>query len=290
MENLVNKQREGDPESNADNSVVDTHDRSPSVTVKSEMSTSSESDGKGGKQRLSKRALRIEAKIKQAAERSLFDTDGDLSAHNILEPAASPALSTRNSRKRKLGVEEDKSENEQPAKTPERKSKRGATHTNAIEPSRKRTTENKLTEQLQSKMTKKRRKPHEEEIKLPESARKAQRGRGLQKLSTASRHVETQRGKQKEAVTNIPRSTETLLKSPKTPLDKLRNEWLSERETKLQDILTHHDAAVRELYHLEVYQNMLEYNPDLMAQSSDERLLKVNGQASIFHVVTRLNM
>lgn len=52
-----------------------------------------------------------------------------------------------------------------------------------------------------------------------------------------------------------------LTPKPRTPIQKVRNEWILARETKLQAIKTRHDASVKELYHLEMFQNMLEYNP-----------------------------
>ncbi|KAL0093523.1 SNF2 family N-terminal domain-containing protein [Phycomyces blakesleeanus] len=79
--------------------------------------------------------------------------------------------------------------------------------------------------------------------------------------------------------------TATLLSIPKTPLDQMRNEWLLEREKKLQAILSRHDATVRELYHLEVYQTMLGYNPEAMARNNDERLLKFTQNYDLWDLV-----
>ncbi|KAF7729106.1 swr1 complex component [Apophysomyces ossiformis] len=275
------EQRQDESETDTGSSVETSRDQPHSASHKSDNSLSSESSGKGTKSKMSKRAKRIEEKLKRIAERSLFDTDGDLSTHNILEHTSSPALSTRNSRKRKLGIPEERPENEQRRNAAEKQVKRGASHKQLTESSKKRIAENKsntvFSDMHRPAKPKKRRKPDIEESKQ-EDFRKTQQGRllqhGLPKSTSNNAPLSIGSGRQKNPIIDIPRMTDTLLRTAKTPLDELRNEWLSVRETKLQGILAHHDAAVRELYHLEIYQNMLEYNPASAAQAGDERLVK----------------
>lgn len=118
--------------------------------------------------KLTKRALHIEEKLKSKPQTSLFDTDGDLSRHNIIEGG-------RRSRRRTVSSEEIK-----------RKPKRTKLIVNA---------------------------------------------------------------KQK------------LLSEPKSTLDSCKNDAISSRVKKMEAIKQRHDASVKELYHLELFQNMLDYKP-----------------------------
>ncbi|RUS15630.1 hypothetical protein BC938DRAFT_476868, partial [Jimgerdemannia flammicorona] len=61
---------------------------------------------------------------------------------------------------------------------------------------------------------------------------------------------------------------------PLTPLDGLRAEFVSERESKLQVVVGNHDKMVRELYHMEVYMTMLAYDPEKARLDKSERLVK----------------
>ncbi|KAG2230437.1 SNF2 family N-terminal domain-containing protein [Thamnidium elegans] len=118
--------------------------------------------------KLTKRALLIEEKLKSKPQTSLFDTDGDLSRHNIIEGG-------RRSRRRTVSSEEIK-----------RKPKRTKLIANA---------------------------------------------------------------KQK------------LMSEPKSTLDTSKNDAILSRIKKMEAIKQRHDASVKELYHLELFQNMLDYKP-----------------------------
>lgn len=138
-----------------------------------DVSTIIESEDK--QKRVSRRALRIEEKLKNKSVTSLFDTDGDLSKHNIIE-------GSRRTRKR-LASEEDTSNN---------------------------------------------------------SKRKKQ--------MTESRVL-------------IKNAQDKLLAKPKTELDKLRNEAITKRQNEIKHVLNKHENKVKELYHLEMFQNMLDFDP-----------------------------
>jgi helicase SWR1 len=137
---------------------------------------SPKSRAKNATPKLSKRALLIEKKLKTKPPTSLFDTDGDLSKHNIIE-------GVRRSRKRTTSIEESS----QPKK---------------------------------------------------KAALKANSGPKL-----------------------IKNAKQKLLPAPKTPLDTLKNEAIATRLEQMTSIKDRQDGHVKELYHLELFQNMLDYSP-----------------------------
>lgn len=63
---------------------------------------------------------------------------------------------------------------------------------------------------------------------------------------------------------------------PKTTLDTSKNVAISSRITKMESIKKRHDESVKELYHLELFQNMLDYKPEVFI--NDVRYSKVNMQ------------
>ncbi|KAI8393900.1 SNF2 family N-terminal domain-containing protein [Radiomyces spectabilis] len=239
------------------------------------------------KPKVTKRAAKIAEKLKNKAGRSLFDTDGDVSSHNILEPSASPAGSTRNSRKRKVELADPEKTDPPPAKqskpanttatsrkvSPTKISVKIEPHTDRPTTPRKKATERKPAathSTTASDKTKKRKARGEDEAMPLKRAHHPPVSKDVQRRSSPA-------ARSRKEASQTPRpvkcSTQRLLRTPKTPLDKLRNDWLIERETQLQTILDRHDAAVRELYHLEVYQDMLSYDPQKAAMEKDERLI-----------------
>ncbi|RCH79376.1 hypothetical protein CU097_002004, partial [Rhizopus azygosporus] len=123
------------------------------------------------KRRVSKRAQKLEEKLKNRSVTSLFDTDGDLSKHNIIE-------GSRQTRKRTASTEE---------------------------------------------MPNKRKRPDSRVL--------------------------------------IKNARDKLMPKPTTELDKTRNEAILQRQHELEKILDQHESKVKELYHLEMYQNMLDFDP-----------------------------
>lgn len=123
------------------------------------------------KRRVSKRAQKLEEKLKNRSVTSLFDTDGDLSKHNIIE-------GSRRTRKRTASTEE---------------------------------------------MPNKRKRPDSRVL--------------------------------------IKNARDKLMPKPTTELDKTRNEAILQRQHELEKILDQHESKVKELYHLEMYQNMLDFDP-----------------------------
>ncbi|KAI9499562.1 SNF2 family N-terminal domain-containing protein [Zychaea mexicana] len=143
--------------------------------------------------------------------RTLFDTDGNISSQNILDPEASPARSTRNARKQLATDDYDD-------------------NSNGLLPPIKRQ-------------------------KLYDHRPMRGRGRGRPPKRTKQKLLE---------------------QNPATPLDQVRNGVLSDKAKELQTIYEQHANNLRELYHLEVNQNMLDYNPSAFAPGSflDERFNK----------------
>lgn len=119
-------------------------------------------DAKSSK--LTKRAKLLEEKLKNKKVASLFDTDGDLSRHNIIEGG-------RRTRNRSSSGE-------------------------SLSPKRKRTYKHAKAKLLSKKKS-----------------------------------------------------------------DTVKNEWITTRLDRMAEIQQDHDASVKELYHLELFQNMLDYNP-----------------------------
>ncbi|CAO3590853.1 unnamed protein product [Absidia cylindrospora] len=116
-------------------------------------------------------------------------------------------------------------------------------------------------------------------IAAPASIVTRKSGNSAHQISSPGRPKKQQ---QKTPMTPI-QSTETLIQqrhksvqllrpSPKTPLEKARNDSIRNREHTLQTLLAHHDNLVRELAHLEVYQTIVDYQPDSF--NTDERVTK----------------
>ncbi|KAI8647815.1 SNF2 family N-terminal domain-containing protein [Parasitella parasitica] len=53
-----------------------------------------------------------------------------------------------------------------------------------------------------------------------------------------------------------------LLPKPKTAIDQQTNDLISQRLSRMETLQQDHDRSVKELYHLELFQNMLEYKPN----------------------------
>ncbi|KAI9481072.1 MAG: SNF2 family N-terminal domain-containing protein [Benjaminiella poitrasii] len=85
--------------------------------------------------------------------------------------------------------------------------------------------------------------------------------RTRKRASSSSSDTPLQKKKKKNEPKRIKEPRKALMPDPKTVIDKLRNEATEPRLNELQDISRRHDASVKELYHLELFQNMLDYNP-----------------------------
>lgn len=64
--------------------------------------------------------------------------------------------------------------------------------------------------------------------------------------------------------------------------DSVKNEWISTRLNRMAEIQKEHDTNVKELYHLDLFQNLLEYNQTSL--TSDVRYHQVNYSSIIICV------
>jgi hypothetical protein len=63
---------------------------------------------------------------------------------------------------------------------------------------------------------------------------------------------------------------------PLTALELKRQEVITQREKELQSVVSHHDSTVREMFFLEVHQNMLDYDPAKWKLNREDRLMQVS--------------
>ncbi|CAO3618792.1 unnamed protein product [Cunninghamella blakesleeana] len=184
-----------------------------------------------------KRHLMIEEKIKQTKVRSLFDTDGDISSHNILEPENGAIRATRQSRKRRNSEE----------------SNLNITSSNQLQRNQNNNSKVRKTSVDQRRVSNK-------------------KNDHIHDNRQNNKHILTPAEKAAELMKQRKESVNQLRPEPKTDLDRVRNEFIRNRELELQKIQVHHDTMIRELAHLEVYQTILDFQPAFF--NNDERVRK----------------
>ncbi|KAI8340292.1 SNF2 family N-terminal domain-containing protein [Chlamydoabsidia padenii] len=239
--------------------------------------------------KLTKRDILIQSKLKEIKVRSLFDTDGDINSHNILQAEDGASRPKRQAQKRKYPDEHTSSSN-----SPKK-------HTSSSSPpvyfktarrpvgrppgSGKKQQQQQQQQQQPSKVSpptitysgKRRGRKPKIAISSPPDNKHGRK----KEVSTTSSSLVTGRPK-KAAITPLQsaellmqqrqKSVELLRPTPKTALEKVRNQTIRDRERELQSTLAHHDTLVRELAHMEVYQTIVDYRPD--SYSTDERVTK----------------
>ncbi|KAI7879525.1 hypothetical protein K492DRAFT_208210 [Lichtheimia hyalospora FSU 10163] len=201
--------------------------------------------------------------------RTLFDTDGNLSMHNILSPTSSIARSTRNSQRQLQSP------------TPERTVRSSAsttmTHTrargrgaNTQTRGRGRGNNNEKGRGVKRLATEE---EHSQYDTTSSRVRGCGRGRGRGRGRGAITYSNNNKRQRSDDNTRLPRQ-KYLMANAATPLDLYRNDVLTEKAKELANIYDHHTDTVRELYHLELHQNMLDYNPGQKENVYDERFKK----------------
>ncbi|KAI9303969.1 SNF2 family N-terminal domain-containing protein [Cunninghamella echinulata] len=255
---------------NVEQKVHIKEDNENELTAESESSILNKNKRNGKKTR---RHIMIEEKLKGLTKRSLFDTDGDISSHNILEPENGALRATRQSRKRKASDDDLHSKIHQPSSSSLSQSsrnqqtlfKKGKSNNNNNITVRKISMIPSTSNQRKSKN----KVGNDHDISNTSSSSSSLMGPSLQKqnkrLPTAAENAAALMQQRKESV-NL------LRPAPKTSVDRLRNEKIRDRELELQRILAHHDTMIRELAHLEVYQTILDYQPTFL--NNDERVKK----------------
>lgn len=53
-----------------------------------------------------------------------------------------------------------------------------------------------------------------------------------------------------------------LMPTPTSSIDQQKNDLVAQRLSQMKQLQQEHDKSVKELYHLELFQNMLDYKPD----------------------------
>lgn len=220
--------------------------------------------------------------------RSLFDSDGNITSLNIINPNLSPAASTR--RHNRIG-ESDVNSPAKPSvlrtsasrsETPQRSTAVAGKQTaKKLDVAKSRTAPPELPMQrkkrrkedpatstepvdpIPSSPGSKRRKPSPSEQKPPEQKKQPiVKAEGAEKRQPGTKSSKVRRGTSGPA-------------KPLTPLELKRAEFIAEREKLLQTVVSRHDATVRELFFLEVHQNMLDYDPAKWKLNREDRLMQV---------------
>ncbi|KAJ2957067.1 hypothetical protein NQZ79_g7161 [Umbelopsis isabellina] len=223
-----------------------------------------------------------------ARPRSLFDSDGNISSINILNPSGSPAGSTRRHRPK----ESDTPVKKEPSSASLRATSAREAPSAASTSGRRDVAKSRPAPPESSSQRKKRRKQDPDLISEPESNDAKRRKPSISELKSAA--------KQKRPSLIKAEATEKHLSSPKkpkarrqpapakplTPIEMKREEFIAEREKDLQTVVAQHDATVRELYFLEVYQNMLDYDPAKWKLNRDDRLMQYMQNFDLWSTVT----
>ncbi|KAL7310692.1 swr1 complex component, variant 2 [Mucor circinelloides] len=225
--------------------------------------------------KLSKRAKLIEEKLRTKQSTSLFDTDGDLNKCNIIEGG-------RRSRNRTIS-----SETSTPTSSPQSQKAANIPSSPAVKPKGKPGPRPKAKPGPKSSATtpsaptskskpgtKPRAKPGPKPAaKLVDAKPRGKPGpkpKSRVKQPIQQTSVEQQRYKRKRAepVRRVPtmplykNAKIKLMPEPKTSIDQQKNDLIAQRLTQMEKLQQDHDKSVKELYHLELFQNMLDYKPN----------------------------
>ncbi|KAI8072982.1 SNF2 family N-terminal domain-containing protein [Gongronella butleri] len=180
------------------------------------------------RRKLTKRDMRLQEKLKKCTTHSLFDSDGDVSHHNIIKAEDGQGRPQRASRKRKMD--------------------------DITPPAAPKTPKSKQQQQKQQQAAPAVPPPRVKKLVMPPS--------------TAS------------LIQQREKSVQQLRPTPKTPLDAVRNQFIADREEQIQKIQNHRDTLVHQLAHLEVYQSLVDYRPDVY--NTDERVIKYINEHNIW--------
>ncbi|KAI8079061.1 SNF2 family N-terminal domain-containing protein [Gilbertella persicaria] len=212
-------------------------------------SKSSSSEVSSKQPRLTKRAKQIEEKLKNKTATSLFDTDGDLSRRNIIEGG-------RRNRKRPQTFEPVSS-------LPQTLKRKRTTPTPPPKPTSKPTIKAipKGAPKRTLKLTSKTKVVSKRARTTTAASRKVKQSFSPPPLPPPPPRPTTMVIK-KQTMPIIQNAREKLLLTPISEQDTSRNDEISKRLKQMEIIQQHHNASVKELYHLELFQNILEYNPN----------------------------
>jgi hypothetical protein len=280
--------------------MVDQGDRQTSLPV--EVSRSENNGPNAASRRLSTRSTgslnnsrRVSGTTAQALAstsrpRSLFDSDGNITSLNILNPNLSPAASTRRHNRGKdsstasspkqpqhVGLRVTAAQSETPQRSSVSTIKQTA---KKIDVAKSRTAPPELPMQRKKRRKEesalsvepvdpspgpKRRKasPVEQKPIVKQKKQQVIKVEPTEKRSPSTKAANSRRGASRPA-------------KPLTPLELKRAEFIAEREKELQSVVSRHDSTVREMFFLEVHQSMLDYDPVKWKLNREDRLMQAS--------------
>ncbi|CEP12838.1 hypothetical protein [Parasitella parasitica] len=240
-----------------------------------EEAVAAEQNAKDASPRLSKRARLIEEKLKNKQSTSLFDTDGDLNKCNIIEGG-------RRSRNRTSSSDTSQQSSSSPQTATATATVAAARPRGKPGPKPKAKPGPKSASTTTATKLKTGPKPGSRGKPGPKAGPKPTetakpRGRPGPKPKLKAKQTTKQmwdeeehiyKRKRIEPVRKVPtmplyrNAKQNLLPKPKTAADQEKNELISQRLSRMETLQRDHDRSVKELYHLELFQNMLEYKPN----------------------------
>ncbi|KAK4508893.1 uncharacterized protein ATC70_013516 [Mucor velutinosus] len=222
--------------------------------------------------KLSKRAKLIEEKLKTKQSTSLFDTDGDLNKCNIIEggrrsrirttssdtststssPSTTPVAAVRP--RGKLGPKPKANPGPKPSAatsaTPKARSKPGP---------KPRTKPGPKPAAVGAKSVNA--KPRGKPGPKPKLTNKQL----TKRLEQQQQQLKRKRQEPARRVPTMPlykNAKIKLMPKPTSSIDQQKNDLIAQRLSQMEKLQQNHDKSVKELYHLELFQNMLDYKPD----------------------------
>lgn len=255
------------------------------LTVDKEETTRAEQNAKtvatDASPKLSKRAKLIEEKLKTKQSTSLFDTDGDLNKCNIIEGGRR--------RRNKTTSSDTSTSTSSPSNIPSPQVKpRGkpGPKPRAKPGPKPSTPPPPPPPPARSKPGPKPRAKPAARAKLVEAKPRGKPGpKPKLKNTQLMKQLEQQqqqrlKRKRPEPVRRAPamplykNAKIKLMPKPTTSIDQQKNDLIARRLSQMEKLQQNHDKSVKELYHLELFQNMLDYNPKTFI--NDVRYNQVN--------------
>ncbi|KAI9283500.1 SNF2 family N-terminal domain-containing protein [Umbelopsis sp. AD052] len=231
--------------------------------------------------------------------RSLFDSDGKVTSLNIINPNLSPAASTR--RHNKTSDSSSSSKQSSPTSLRQPSRTRGDTPTRSPIVTSKQPTKkldvakSRTAPPEQSLQRKKRRKDEPAQSAeilvpaLPSTWSKRRRTSPMEHkpaVKQASEPPVKAKATEKRQLNAKAVNSRKSVQKPLTPLEMKRQEVIAQREKELQSVVSHHDSTVREMFFLEVHQNMLDYDPAKWKLNREDRLMQYMQNFDLWSTVT----
>jgi SNF2 family DNA or RNA helicase len=225
--------------------------------------------------------------------RSLFDSDGKVTSLNIINPNLSPAASTRRHNRISDNDSSSSSKQSSPNSLRQTVTRNDTPNRSPIITSKQPTkrldvAKSRTAPPEQSMQRKKRRK--DDPVQSPEMLVPALSSTWSKRRRTSpmehkpavkqgneqpAKAKATEKRQLNAKAANSRKSGQSVQK-PLTLLEMKRQEVIAQREKELQSVVSHHDSTVREMFFLEVHQNMLDYDPAKWKLNREDRLMQVS--------------